>query len=76
MLPCEEIIRRLETYLDRELTDKEVREVKWHLADCPDCEDHFRFEEKFRRLVRVHGSKDRAPTSLRERLIAHLHQNS
>ncbi len=68
MLSCEEIVRRLETYLDRELSDKEVKWVRWHLAACPECEDHYKFEEKLRRLVRVHASNERAPQCLRDRV--------
>ncbi|MCC7106539.1 MAG: mycothiol system anti-sigma-R factor [Chloroflexi bacterium] len=66
---CNDTMERLQTYLDRELTDTEVGEVKIHLDRCPPCLDHYKFEEKFRRLVRVNAGKNRAPAGLREVIL-------
>ena len=56
---------RLYRYLDRELSDAEVAEVKGHLAACPPCGRHLRFEADLRRLVRTKASGDCAPQHLR-----------
>jgi mycothiol system anti-sigma-R factor len=69
---CAETVRVLQEYLDRELTTCEVSTVQGHLDRCPPCLKLFRFEEKVRRLVRVHCERDCAPTSLREQILARL----
>ena len=35
---CEQTMQKLSVYIDRELSDAEVRSVKAHLEDCPPCE--------------------------------------
>jgi anti-sigma factor (TIGR02949 family) len=46
---CEEV---LQPFLDRELTDAEMREAEVHLAECDYCRKRYRFEESLRRYVR------------------------
>jgi anti-sigma factor (TIGR02949 family) len=46
---CEEV---LQPYLDRELTDAEMREAEQHLDECSYCRKRYRFEESLRRYVR------------------------
>ena len=46
---CEEV---LQPYLDRELTDSEMREAERHLDECSYCRRRYRFEESLRRYVR------------------------
>lgn len=45
MIDCKEAAKQLYRYLDRQLTAEETLEVKHHLEKCPNCADHFRFEE-------------------------------
>ena len=71
MLNCLQTMIKLSRYLDRELTDDEVAEVKRHLTNCPPCGHHVRFEEDLRRLVRTKASGDCAPARLRS-LIAEM----
>jgi mycothiol system anti-sigma-R factor len=69
---CAETVKVLQEYLDRELTTCEVSEVQGHLDRCPPCLKLFRFEERVRRLVRVHCERDCAPESLRDQILARL----
>lgn len=69
---CRETIERLQTFVDRELSDAEVREVRMHLDACPPCVEHFRFEEQLKMLVRLHGCPEKAPASLREKICQKL----
>jgi anti-sigma factor (TIGR02949 family) len=46
---CEEVIQ---PYLDRELTDAEMKEAEAHLATCSYCGKRYRFEGSLRRYVR------------------------
>ena len=74
MMNCKETAARLQTFLDRELSETEVAEVRMHLDACPPCRDHFYFEEHLKRLVRDGACPERAPLSLRERITQQMHQ--
>ena len=65
---CQKTIEQLQTFLDRELSETEVSEVRMHLDACPPCLKHFRFEERLKMLVRQRGCPEKAPSSLRERI--------
>lgn len=41
---CEEVFRRLDAYLDRELGADEIARVEQHLATCAECARESRFE--------------------------------
>src|SRR5439155_26525636 len=53
VINCGDCARALNPYLDRELTDEDVIQVRYHLDACVGCLDLYRFEESLRRLVRV-----------------------
>ena len=63
---CEQTMRKLSVYIDRELSDAEVRSVKAHLDDCPPCEKVFDFQAEMKRLVRKESCTDDAPARLRD----------
>ena len=51
-LDCDETAERLNLYLDRELSDADVVQVREHLSECPPCERIFDFQAEVKRLVR------------------------
>lgn len=62
-LTCEEIFRRLDDYLDRELTAEEMARVREHLETCEVCAREYDFEEKVLvnlrdRLRRIDAPRD------------------
>jgi mycothiol system anti-sigma-R factor len=65
---CDDCLENLDPYLDRELTDSELEEVKRHLADCPPCEGRYQLREGLKRLVKVCCDQGGAPEQLRSRL--------
>lgn len=62
---CEEL---LQGFLDRELSREEHLEAESHLGDCDYCRRRYRFEETFRRYVRL-TSEERMPAGLMEKLV-------
>ncbi len=65
---CDEVLAELETYLDGELSDREVAErMAAHLGDCPPCKDRADLEECVRELLRSR-CRDAAPPGLVARL--------
>ncbi|HET7037803.1 MAG TPA: mycothiol system anti-sigma-R factor [Thermomicrobiaceae bacterium] len=68
MTKCDEALKRLYEYLDRELSSEELVEVQRHLDACPPCRDRFTFEADVLRLVRKSCRDVSAPPELVERV--------
>ena len=65
---CDDCLECLDGYVDRELTDVELAEVRKHLADCPPCEDYYKLQTNLKRLVKVCCDQGVAPAHLRSKL--------
>ena len=61
---CEEMLRRLDDYLDRELTRAELGLVEEHLQDCEACAREFGFEASVVRAVRAKLRDVQVPETL------------
>jgi mycothiol system anti-sigma-R factor len=72
VINCRDCARALNPYLDRELSDEDVIQVRGHLEACGGCMHLFQFEESVRRLVRVRCQQQGAPESLRQRITLTL----
>ena len=72
MINCRDCASALNPYLDRELSDEDLVQVRGHLEACGGCVDLFQFEESVRRLVRVRCQEQGAPESLRQRITLSL----
>ena len=72
MITCKNCVEALHPYLDRELSDEDISQVRVHLDACRGCLHMFQFEASLRRLVRVRCQEQHAPAWLRERVAANL----
>lgn len=72
---CQSCLERLYPYLDRELTPRELDEVRVHLQDCGGCDSSFVLERVFLERLRGSATSDVAPPALRERLILRIRQD-
>jgi mycothiol system anti-sigma-R factor len=72
VINCRDCVRALNRYIDRELSDEDIVQVRGHLEACGGCLDAYKFEESVRRLVRVRCQEQGAPESLRVRIEASL----
>jgi anti-sigma factor (TIGR02949 family) len=61
---CEETIRRLDDYLDRELTPHEIQLVNEHLAVCAICASEYAFEARTLERLRDKLHRIAAPADL------------
>ena len=68
MITCAMCLQALHPYIDRELSDEDIVQVRVHLDDCRDCLHMYQFEASLRRLVRVRCQEQQAPESLRNRI--------
>jgi len=69
---CEEAFRRLDDYLDRELSSEETVLVREHLEICAGCAREFNFEESVLRGVRTKLRQIDLPPSLQARILSVL----
>jgi anti-sigma factor (TIGR02949 family) len=69
---CEEAFRRLDDYLDRELSAEEMTLVHEHLDICAGCAREFNFEASVLRGVREKLRQIDLPDSLQARILAAL----
>jgi anti-sigma factor (TIGR02949 family) len=69
---CEEMLRRLDDYLDRELTADEIRHIEEHLKDCEACIREFGFEANVITAVRAKLREVEIPQTLIDRVAMSL----
>lgn len=58
LFSCRQTMRRMNDYLDRELSAREMRWVKSHLTICHACTAKFHFEAEF--IAALRAKLDRA----------------
>lgn len=68
---CQEALEQLEAYIDGELPESRLEDIRDHLRVCYPCTDRASFEEQLRALVRRECVDD-APPGLLERIEAAL----
>ena len=61
---CREVFRRLDDYLDRELTAPEMLRVKEHLETCEVCAREYKFEGKVLSDLKAKLRRVKAPEDL------------
>jgi anti-sigma factor (TIGR02949 family) len=69
MMQCEEALRLLATYLDRELPASDAAEVERHLTSCRSCYSRAQFEGQLKSRLAQLGA-DRVPSDLEHRIRA------
>ncbi len=69
---CEEAFRRIDDYLDRELTMEEIGKVEEHLSFCEMCAQEFEFEASIIRAVRIKLQSIAVPPELMPRISQSL----
>lgn len=69
---CEAILRRLDDYIDRELSPGDMRMVERHIEDCLRCAGRYRFEISLIRELRSRLRRIGLPTDLVTRVRLRL----
>ena len=71
-LTCEEMFRRLDDYMDRELSADQAALVREHLEVCAVCAAEYAFESSMLRSVREKLNRIAAPPDLMRKISARL----
>lgn len=66
---CIETIRQMGGYLDRELTEDEVKAVELHLEQCGYCRSAFRWEQSVLTLAKKCTQSEEMPANLRDQIF-------
>jgi mycothiol system anti-sigma-R factor len=72
VINCRDCVQALNSYIDRELSDDDIVQVREHLVECGGCLHIYKFEESLRKLVRVRCQEQSAPEALRARITVSL----
>ena len=75
-MDCNDCVKRLYAFLDAELSDEELTEVRSHIAGCDDCGDNFELEARFLAKLKEWCTSDVAPAELRIRVTTMLRTGS
>jgi len=70
MLNCTKTIERLYPFIDRELSEQELEEIREHLEMCPPCAKHFAFESGVLRFINDVCRSVEAPAALRAKVLS------
>jgi anti-sigma factor (TIGR02949 family) len=65
---CEEVFRRMDEFLDRELAAHEADLVREHLETCAACASEYAFEASVLRTVKAKLRRVEIPEALRARI--------
>src|SRR5256885_9037534 len=65
---CEEVFRRMDEYLDRELAHNEQALVRAHLETCAACAAEYGFEDGVLSALKAKLRRVAVPADLRERI--------
>ncbi len=69
---CEEVFRRLDDYVDRELTPPEMQLVREHLETCVACATEYAFEASMLSELRMRLRRIDVPKDLLDRIAVRL----
>jgi anti-sigma factor (TIGR02949 family) len=73
-LDCAEACRRLDDYVDRELSEADLAAVEEHLSFCADCAGEFALERELLECIREKLKSLRVPPGLMARIAERLSQ--
>lgn len=68
-MTCQEAVRKLYDYLDRELDIASSAQVEKHLELCRLCCDHYEFEKTMKKLVHSSCIQEKAPSFLKDKIL-------
>ena len=68
-LNCEQVLAQLYEYIDGELDENLIEEIRAHLKKCKCCYPRYDFEAAFLRFLGEHG-KTEVPSELKRKVFA------
>jgi len=72
MIKCEEVLRALYEYIDKELDEVSQAEIEEHLSLCNHCRRYHEFEVALKQLIHQSSFQEKAPEILKKRITEML----
>ncbi|MFI7609625.1 mycothiol system anti-sigma-R factor [Nonomuraea terrae] len=69
---CSEVLDKVYSYLDGELTEHDVAEIRVHLDECSPCLQEYDLDKAIKHLVAKHCGCDPVPADLRSKVLARI----
>jgi anti-sigma factor (TIGR02949 family) len=73
---CEDSVRQIDGFLDRELDDDAAEGIRRHLAECDDCAGEAEVGAVIRQIVKRSYRLEPVPPALLQRVTAWLHEDA
>lgn len=71
---CREVLDKVYAYLDGELTEGDVADIRVHLDECSPCLKEYDLDKAIKALVAKHCGCDPVPADLRSKVLARIAQ--
>ncbi|GAA1658387.1 mycothiol system anti-sigma-R factor [Nonomuraea sp. NPDC048882] len=71
---CREVLDKVYAYLDGELTEGDVADIRVHLDECSPCLKEYDLDKAVKALVAKHCGCDPVPSDLRSKVLARIEQ--
>ncbi|MET8863334.1 mycothiol system anti-sigma-R factor [Nonomuraea sp. NPDC004580] len=71
---CREVLDKVYAYLDGELTEGDVADIKVHLDECSPCLKEYDLDKAVKALVHKHCGCDPVPADLRSKVLDRIAQ--
>ncbi|GAA1763497.1 mycothiol system anti-sigma-R factor [Nonomuraea bangladeshensis] len=71
---CREVLDKVYAYLDGELTEHDVVEIRVHLDECSPCLKEYDLDKAVKALVAKHCGCDPVPADLRSKVLDRIAQ--
>ncbi|MDR1512360.1 MAG: mycothiol system anti-sigma-R factor [Propionibacteriaceae bacterium] len=72
-IACEDVLRRVNLFLDHELDEAAADDIRRHIAACEHCSDEVDVWALVRHVVKRSYHPEHAPSGLLQRVTAQLH---
>jgi mycothiol system anti-sigma-R factor len=72
--PCTEVLDRVYSYLDGEMSDADCAKIRQHLEECGPCLEEYGLDEVIKRLVRNRCGCDPVPDGLRAKVLVKIRE--
>ena len=71
-VPCSEVLARVYAYLDGEIEEKGLAEIREHLDECGPCLREYGLEELVKKLVHKCCGDEAVPDELRAKVLTRI----
>ena len=65
---CAEVEKRVQAYLDNQVSDEELMKIEDHLSYCLPCDKKVEFEQRLKDIIKHKAAESKYPKALEEEL--------